>query len=64
MTGKKPSELLRKRDKMYKELNLEDTKKSDSVILKLMVKHPGLIQRPIVITKNNAYVGKFDSKNL
>ena len=27
MTGKKPSELLRKRDKMYKELDLENNKK-------------------------------------
>jgi len=27
MTGKKPIELLRKRDKMYKELDLENNKK-------------------------------------
>ena len=64
MTGKKPSELLRKRDKMYKELNLDTAKKTDSQIIKLMVKHPGLILRPIVITKNKAYVGKIDAKNL
>ena len=29
MTGKKPSELLRKRDKMYKELDLENDKKTE-----------------------------------
>ena len=64
MTGKKPQEMLRKRDKMYKELDLENTKKTDIQIIKLMVKHPGLILRPIVITKNKAYVGKLDVKDL
>ena len=64
MTGKKPSELLRKRDKMFKELNLDSNKKTDSQIIKLMVKYPGLILRPIVITKNKAFVGKIDAKNL
>ena len=64
MTGKKPSELLRRRDKMYKELKLDTAKKTDSQIIKLMVKHPGLILRPIVISKNKAYVGKLDAKKL
>ncbi len=30
MTGKRPLELLRKRDKMYKELDLENSKKTDA----------------------------------
>ncbi len=64
MTGKKPSELLRKRDKMYKELDLENNKKTDGQLIKLMVKYPGLILRPIVIIKNKAYVGKINAKNL
>ncbi len=64
MTGKKPSEILRKRDKMYKELDLENNKKTDIQLIKLMVKHPGLILRPIVITKEKAYIGKIDAKNL
>jgi len=64
MTGKKPSELLRKRDKMYKELDLENDKKTDIQIIKLMVKHPGLLLRPIIVTKNKAFVGKIDVKNL
>lgn len=64
MTGKKPKEMVRKRDKMYKELNLENTKKTDTQIIKLMVKYPGLILRPITITKNKAFVGKIDVKNL
>ncbi len=64
MTGKKPHEMLRKRDKMFKELNLENNKKTDSQIIKLMIKYPGLILRPIVIIKNKAFVGKIDVKNL
>ena len=64
MTGKKPQEMLRKRDKMYKELDLENSKKTDIQLIKLMVKYPGLILRPIVITKNKAHVGKIDVKDL
>ncbi len=64
MTGKKPSELLRKRDKMYKELDLDNNKKTDEQLIKLMVKYPGLILRPIVIIKNKAFVGKIDVKSL
>ena len=62
MTGKKPFELLRKRDKIYKEMNLEENKKTDSELIKLMVKNPGLILRPIIILKNKALVGKIDIK--
>ncbi len=64
MTGKKPVELLRKRDKTYKEMRLDENKKSDSEIIKLMVKYPGLILRPIIITKNKALVGKIDPKEI
>jgi len=64
MTGKKPSELLRKRDKMYKVLDFENKKNTDAQIIKLMIKYPGLILRPIVVTKNKAFVGKIDVKSL
>ena len=64
MTGKNPFELLRKRDKIYKEMDLEENKKTDLELIKLMVKHPGLILRPIIILKNKALVGKIDIKNI
>ena len=64
MTGKKPSEMLRKRDKMYKELDLENNKKTDVQIIKLMIKYPGLILRPIIVMKNKVFVGKIDIKNI
>ncbi|MDH3611111.1 MAG: arsenate reductase [Nitrosopumilus sp.] len=60
----KPNELLRKRDKMYKELDLNNIKLSDDKIIKLMAKYPGLIRRPIIIKKNKGHVGKINVKNL
>ena len=64
LTGKKPSELLRKRDKMYKELDLENAKKTERQIIKLMVKYPGLIMRPIIIKDKKGFVGKVDVKSI
>jgi arsenate reductase (glutaredoxin) len=64
MTGKRPMELLRKRDKVYKEMKLDQNKKTDSEIIKLMVKHPGLILRPIIILNNKVLVGKVDPKEI
>ena len=62
ISGKTPYELLRKRDKMFKELDLANSKKTDSQIIKLMVTYPGLIMRPIIISGNKAFVGRIDSK--
>lgn len=41
-------ELLRAKEDIYKELKLAQQDLSDDEILDLMVKHPDLIQRPIV----------------
>ena len=59
-----PRELLRGRDKMYKELNLEKSTHTNSQIIKLMVKHPGLIKRPIIISGNKITIGKIDAKRI
>ncbi len=64
LSGITPNEFLRKRDKMYKELDLDKTNHTDNEIIKLMVKYPGLIKRPIIIKQNKAHVGKTDIKNL
>ena len=64
LTGMKPKELLRKRDKMYKELDLEKSSKTDAQLIKLLVKYPGLIRRPIIISKNKALVGKIDKNEI
>lgn len=64
LSGLSPNHFLRKRDKMFKELNLEVIKPTDKEIIKLMVKFPGLITRPIIIKHQRVHVGKIDLKNL
>lgn len=46
--GMSPRELLRTKDPIYKTLKLGERELSDDQIVDLMVKHPDLIQRPIV----------------
>ena len=42
------AELLRKKEDIYKKLKLADKKLGEDEIVDLMVRHPDLIQRPIV----------------
>lgn len=46
--GIKASELFRKKEEIYKKLKLADKEVSDDEAIELMVKHPDLLQRPIV----------------
>lgn len=64
LAGISPKELLRKKDKMYKELDLENKNLSDSQIIKLLVKHPGLIKRPIIINEGKISIEKINSKEV
>ena len=43
-----PSELLRKRDKAYKDLDLKNKSFTEAKILNIMIQSPDLIERPIV----------------
>lgn len=52
--GMKPRDLLRKRGTPYEELGLDNPRLSDDEIIALMVKHPILIERPIVVTERGA----------
>lgn len=53
-----PRDLLRKSEAIYRELELGKTDFSDDEILSLMVKHPDLIQRPIVECGERAVLGR------
>lgn len=64
LSGLKPQELLRKRDKKFKELKLDEKSLPDSRLIKLMAKNPGLIRRPIIISKNKAHVGKVNPREI
>ena len=54
----KPRELLRKSEPIYKELGLADREMSDAELITLMVKHPDLLQRPIVERGGRAVLGR------
>jgi arsenate reductase len=56
--GIKPRELLRTSESIYRELELGKKESSDDEIIELMVKHPDLIQRPIVERGDRAVLGR------
>jgi len=56
----KPSDLVRKKEAIYKELNLKEA--SEDELLDAMVANPKLIERPIVINGNKAVVARPDSE--
>ena len=56
--GLSASELLRSKEEIYKTLRLADKKLSEEEIIDLMVKHPDLIQRPIVEKGDKAVLAR------
>jgi arsenate reductase (glutaredoxin) len=56
--GIKPRELLRTSESIYRELGLGKKDLTDDEIISLMVKHPDLIQRPIVERGDRAVLGR------
>lgn len=52
-----PHKLIRKKEQAYTELNLSE-KNSEASLLKAMVLHPVLIERPIVVKGNKACLGR------
>jgi arsenate reductase len=55
--GKRPKDIIRKGEKEYKELKF-DKMDSDDDLLKAMVRHPKLIERPIVIRGEKGIIGR------
>ncbi|WP_038034937.1 arsenate reductase (glutaredoxin) [Thermopetrobacter sp. TC1] len=53
-----PRELMRRKEKEYKELGLDDPTLSDDALIEAMVKHPRMIERPIVIANGKAAIGR------
>jgi arsenate reductase len=58
MLGLEPRELMRRKEKEYKELGLEDPDLSRDALIKAMVEHPKLIERPIVVSGKRAALGR------
>jgi arsenate reductase len=53
-----PRELLRTSESIYKELGLGKRELKDDEVISLMIKHPDLIQRPIVERGARAVLGR------
>ena len=56
MAGLSARDALRKKDKMYKELKLEQKDYNDDELIALMEKYPGLVLRPIIVKNNKAVI--------
>ena len=56
--GVPAKDLLRKTEKVYRDLKLSRADLSDKEIVELMVKHPDLLQRPIVEKGDKAVLGR------
>ena len=53
----KPIDLVRKNEQIWKE-QFKGNNLTDQEVIKAMVEHPKLIERPIVINGNNAVIGR------
>ncbi len=55
--GIEPIELMRTKEKIYKELNLKEIDDPD-ILINAMLQHPKLIQRPIVLRGEKVAIGR------
>jgi arsenate reductase len=54
----KPAEVIRKKEKVYKDLDIKNKDYSDEELVDLMVKYPDLVQRPIIEMGNKAILAR------
>ena len=59
-----PRELIRKKEKEYKELGLADDTLSHAELVAAMASHPRLIERPIVVSDKGTVLGRPTEKIL
>ena len=58
MLGCEPIDIVRKGEALYKELGFHERNPSRKELLEAMVKHPTLIERPIVVKGKKAIMGR------
>ena len=56
--GKEPREVMRRGETVYKELGLDDPSLDRAALIEAMVKHPILIERPVVLANGKAALGR------
>jgi arsenate reductase len=64
MLGLEPRELMRKKEKEYKALQLDDPALTRDQLIEAMIANPKLIERPIVIQNGKAALGRPPEKVL
>lgn len=64
MLGLEPRELMRKKEKEYKALQLDDPALTRDQLIEAMIANPKLIERPIVIQNRKAVIGRPPEKVL
>jgi arsenate reductase len=64
LLGLKPRQLLRTKEPEYQTAGLADPNLGDAAIIRAMIKHPRLIERPIVVHGNKAALGRPPQKVL
>ncbi len=56
--GLEPRDLMRRKEKEYKELGLDDPDLDRTALIRAMHDHPKLIERPIVVKNGKAALGR------
>ncbi len=56
--GLSAREVIRKKEKIYKELNLGDPAKTEDDLIRAIVEHPILLERPIVVRGDRAVLAR------
>jgi arsenate reductase len=64
MLGLEPRDVMRRKEKEYKENGLDDPNLSREQLIAAMVAHPKLIERPIVVKEGKAALGRPPEKVL
>ena len=58
LLGMGPRELMRKKEAVYAEFDFGNASLSDDELINFMIKHPILIERPIVLANGKAALGR------
>ena len=58
LAGVEPRDAMRKQEPEYKDLRLDDSKRTRAQLIAAMVKHPALIERPIVVRGSKAVIAR------
>ena len=54
----RPIQLVRTKDKYFKALNVNINSMNNDEVLELLVNHPNILERPIIVKNNHAVIGR------